>query len=235
MWLIACAACARGGTGSPDARPDGADCAAQTYYRDADGDAHGDPASPVEACEPPADAVTTNDDCDDGNAQRHPGREEICDALDNDCNAATTELCPAGCTPQRRPPPDHELHVYLVCVNPASWTNARSICAGATYRLVRIEDAGENAYVRAAANAAFGTADLHIGGTDATAEGAWAWDGGDPFWQGNAGGAPVGGRYANWEGGEPNNNDDEDCAEMRAAGGWNDSECGDSQRFICRR
>src|SRR5690606_22218607 len=59
---------------------------------------------------------------------------------------------------------------------------------GAMYTLVQIEDAAENAFVRAAATAAFGNVDLHLGGTDAAAENTWVWDGGDPFWQGGPSG-----------------------------------------------
>ncbi len=239
LLLIATAACARGGTNTPtpDAQPDAADCAEQTYYRDADGDGHGDPASPVDACEPPAGTVQTRDDCDDNNAQRHPALAEICDGLDNDCNATSVEQCPAGCTAQRRAPPDNT-RVYLVCNVAMSWTAARATCGGAMFKLVQIDDAVENAYVRNAATAVFGTVDIHIGASDSVTESLWTWEGsGDTFWQGGPapGGVPVGGRYANWEGAEPNNSGDEDCAEMRPSGQWNDDDCGDAQRFICRR
>jgi hypothetical protein len=237
LSLIAVVACARGGPGAPDAQPDAPDCAKQTYYRDADGDGHGDPAMSVTACEPPAGTVTSKDDCDDANAQRHPGLDEICDGFDNDCAPATTELCPTGCTVVRRQPPNDLIHAYLVCVTTATWANARTTCAGATYKLVEIDDAAENAFVRTAGDAAFGTGvELFIGGSDLTTEGTWVWDGGDPFWQGASGGAPLGGHYTSWNAGEPNNNNgSEDCAVMRADGTWNDYGCGNSLRFICRR
>jgi hypothetical protein len=240
LWLLA-AACARAGTGVAPGDDDplppdsSTDCTQQTYYRDADGDGHGDPAMAMQACEPPAGTVTSNDDCDDTTAQRRPGLDEICDGLDNDCTTATLELCPAGCSPIRRPPPDDQLHVYLVCNVSAPWANARATCNGAMYKLVQIESAAENAFVRTTANTFFGGVDLHIGGTDSVVEGTWVWDGSDPFWQGTSGGAPIGGRYANWVGGEPNNDSNEDCTEMKPTGQWNDENCGDSQRFLCRR
>jgi hypothetical protein len=236
LCWIAAAACARGATETTDARTDGPPCAEQTYYRDADGDGHGDPMNLVRACEPPAGTVTSKDDCDDTNAQRHPGLVEICDGIDNDCNASTPEVCPTGCTPVR--PDPASAHVYLVCTTLASWTNAKATCAGAMYALVQIDDAAENSYVRGLGNAAFGTdVDFHIGGTDSATEQAWVWDGGGPqFWQGGSGGMAVGGHYANWNGGEPNDNNGEDCSEMRVNGVWNDTDCGsDSQGFICRR
>jgi hypothetical protein len=189
------------------------------------------------ACTPPADTVTSKDDCDDTSNQRHPGFAEICDTLDNDCNAATVEVCPTGCTPVRRQPPDDRLHVYLVCTTQASWTTASATCAAAMYRMVQIEDAGENAFVRSIGDAGFGTGvDFHIGGTDSVVEGAWLWDGSVQFWQGGPAGVPVSGRYRNWDPSEPNNSGGaEDCALMKVDGTWNDQFCGNGLRFICRR
>ncbi len=58
------------------------------YYPDADGDSYGNPAlalgsnSPV----PPAGYVTIDRDCDDGNANIHPGAVEICNGFSDDCD-----------------------------------------------------------------------------------------------------------------------------------------------------
>jgi hypothetical protein len=210
-----------------------------TYYRDADSDGHGNPAMPVMACAPPAGTVTTNDDCDDTTAQRHPGLAEICDLLDNDCNAATADnaTCPVGCAVSRRPAPN-DARAYLACSAVTSWISARTTCANAMYKLVQIEDLAENQYVRSFANGVFGIVGFHIGGTDATTEGAWVWEGTtDQFWQGTANGMPIGGRYTNWDGGEPNDSSAaEDCTEMKADGLWNDISCvGTALRFVCRR
>ncbi len=62
-----------------------------TYYADRDGDGHGDAAAPVEACAPEDGLVATADDCDDAEAAAHPGAEEVCDAIDNDCDGETDE------------------------------------------------------------------------------------------------------------------------------------------------
>jgi len=58
---------------------------------DGDGDGYGLPGVPT--C--PAGAAT---DCDDTNASINPGAAEICDTLDNDCDAQADEDFPGGCT-----------------------------------------------------------------------------------------------------------------------------------------
>ncbi|MCB9764810.1 MAG: putative metal-binding motif-containing protein [Alphaproteobacteria bacterium] len=83
-----------------DDDPDVAD--AQTWWVDADGDGYGDPETETTGCTPPSDAVSDNTDCDDASADNWPGNTELCDAADNDCDAAVDEgvlgsgeACPA--------------------------------------------------------------------------------------------------------------------------------------------
>ncbi len=57
-----------------------------TWYRDADGDGYGDPTDSMENCGQPSGYVDNADDCDDGDDAVHPGAEEVCDGVDNDCN-----------------------------------------------------------------------------------------------------------------------------------------------------
>jgi hypothetical protein len=63
----------------------------QIFYRDNDHDGFGDPNNSREACEAPRGYVINNTDCDDTNARRHPGLEEVCDGIDNDCDGSTDE------------------------------------------------------------------------------------------------------------------------------------------------
>jgi hypothetical protein len=244
---VAAGACARAGNGidiqgddgpdmGVDAPPVDAPCTKQTFYQDGDKDGHGDPARAVQECTMPAGTVTSNDDCDDTTAERRPGLAEICDALDNDCNPATVETCPQLCVARRRPPPDHG-RAYLICNGIASWTNLQTFCTAQGYGLVQIESADENNFIRQQANQVAGAGSrMWLAGTDAAAEGSWVWQGtGDPFWSGGPAGAPVGGRFTFWLGGEPNNDSNEDCAEMRGDGGWNDAACGDDKFGICKR
>jgi hypothetical protein len=62
-----------------------------TWYADADGDRYGDPATVLNECDPPASYVDDNTDCDDSNADANPGRTEVCDLVDNNCDGTIDE------------------------------------------------------------------------------------------------------------------------------------------------
>lgn len=57
-----------------------------TYHLDADGDGFGDPEATVVDCDLPEGAVDNAEDCDDSDAAVHPGAEELCNGVDDDCN-----------------------------------------------------------------------------------------------------------------------------------------------------
>jgi hypothetical protein len=58
-----------------------------TYYADQDDDGFGDANNTtISGTTPPAGYVTNDTDCDDTNPQVHPGAEELCDGIDNDCD-----------------------------------------------------------------------------------------------------------------------------------------------------
>ncbi|MFN7145516.1 MAG: putative metal-binding motif-containing protein, partial [Myxococcota bacterium] len=59
----------------------------RTYYGDADGDGYGDAAVTTSACGAPEGYVEADTDCDDADAARSPGATEVCDGLENDCDA----------------------------------------------------------------------------------------------------------------------------------------------------
>ncbi|MCB9674809.1 MAG: hypothetical protein H6737_06805 [Alphaproteobacteria bacterium] len=59
------------------------------WIPDLDGDGYGDAnATPVFACDPPADHVQNTDDCDDTEPAAWTGAPEVCDGVDNDCSGA---------------------------------------------------------------------------------------------------------------------------------------------------
>ena len=62
-----------------------------TYWPDRDGDAHGDAAVSVEACELPVGYASVSDDCDDLDASAFAGAFEACDGVDNDCDGSADE------------------------------------------------------------------------------------------------------------------------------------------------
>ncbi len=69
-----------------------------TYYHDADDDEYGNPSDTTETCAstPPNHYVTDDTDCDDGNADVHPGATEICgNGVDDDC-AGGDQACETG-------------------------------------------------------------------------------------------------------------------------------------------
>ena len=61
------------------------------WYADADGDGYGNAANAQTACSQPASFVANSNDCDDQNASIYPGATEICNDLDDNCNAQIDE------------------------------------------------------------------------------------------------------------------------------------------------
>jgi hypothetical protein len=66
---------------------------AQDWSPDQDGDGFGaDAVRAVRACAPPSGLHVANaDDCDDNDADTHPGAEETCDGFDDDCDEVVDE------------------------------------------------------------------------------------------------------------------------------------------------
>lgn len=72
--------------------PDSVDAA--VWYGDADGDGFGDPGALTSACTAPYGFVADSSDCDDSNADAHPGATETCNDLDEDCDGQRDEDIP---------------------------------------------------------------------------------------------------------------------------------------------
>jgi len=63
-----------------------------TYYYDADGDGYGNVnATPNAACSAPQGYVGNNSDCNDDNANVHPGMSDVCNNVDDNCDGKTDE------------------------------------------------------------------------------------------------------------------------------------------------
>jgi len=68
-----------------------------TWYPDSDGDGYGyDEGGYFVGCEPAAGFADNGDDCNESSATIHPGAEEICDGLDNDCDGVVDGEGTAG-------------------------------------------------------------------------------------------------------------------------------------------
>ncbi|MBL0314678.1 MAG: PKD domain-containing protein [Flavobacteriales bacterium] len=76
------------------------DCDAQTdegvqtvFYADADGDGFGNGSLSIMACVAPSGYVVNNTDCNDSNAGIKPTATELCNGINDDCDAFTDEGC----------------------------------------------------------------------------------------------------------------------------------------------
>lgn len=69
-----------------------------TYYADNDGDGYGDPAESEPACDRPSGFVDNGADCDDADADVHPGADERANGEDDDCDGSTDEGLPTVAT-----------------------------------------------------------------------------------------------------------------------------------------
>jgi len=126
-------------------------------------------------------------------------------------------------------------HLYEYISQTTTWTQARDAALlltryGANGYLTTITSQNENDFVAARlANAGW------MGASDAGTEGTWKWvtgpENNTTFWQGVSNGSTVGGNYANWGTGEPNDFNNgvpgEDCGQFLSGGSgrWNDLPC----------
>ncbi|MDP2309499.1 MAG: MopE-related protein [Pseudomonadota bacterium] len=60
---------------------------ATLFYADADADTYGDAATTTASCSAPSGYTSDASDCDDRSATVHPGAEERCNGIDDDCDA----------------------------------------------------------------------------------------------------------------------------------------------------
>jgi len=222
-------------TQSPDGRPAGCTVEnSKTYYSDFDKDGYGSPNLTAVDCNQPEGFVEDSQDCDDADSRTNPEGTELCDGIDNDCNAATVETCNNACTVHLR-----DGDTYLFCGQALTFPNARTACEAEGMHLIRINDQAEQDWMSAQRNVAFsGLPRIWMGGNDIAANNTWVWHDEASFWQGLSNGGAVGGLYTRWRGGEPNNGDGiEDCGTVddNLGGAWDDRPCNQVHRFVCER
>ncbi len=75
LWSLALLSMGCGGSKSDPASDTGGSpaCEEAVFYADVDADGFGDPFSPTRSCEPPEAHVDNREDCDDLDADQHPG------------------------------------------------------------------------------------------------------------------------------------------------------------------
>ncbi len=64
---------------------------ALTWFADSDADGFGDASVSQPACEQPSGYLNDGTDCDDGDASIHPGADEYCNGVDDDCDGEVDE------------------------------------------------------------------------------------------------------------------------------------------------
>ncbi len=64
---------------------------ASMWYADLDEDGFGDGSNMAMACDAPTGYIGDDSDCDDADGAVNPDAIEVCDAIDNDCDASTDE------------------------------------------------------------------------------------------------------------------------------------------------
>lgn len=204
-------------------------CIERTWYPDGDGDGWGDPGGEtVEACEGPRGFVDVGDDCDDTEALRNPGQDELCgDRIDNDCDDKLDEWSPsnlecAGCIAQGGG------DAYYACTfeEGEDWSAAMDRCAAFGAELASIHGGEENDLLAALAGQA-GLTRAYLGMVDAGG-GRWGWSDGTPV------------TYEAWADGQPRGaGREQTCAVQDARmGTWSPQACDgppavDVPGFLC--
>lgn len=95
LFLPLCFGCSEAKTTPPWSHEGTIDCGAGEVvvgYLDLDGDGYGTAADRITVCDTlPEGYAPSSDDCDDTDTGIYPDADELCDGLDNDCDAATDE------------------------------------------------------------------------------------------------------------------------------------------------
>lgn len=78
---------------APELDEDTSTCDLINYYKDSDNDGYGNPNIVQPACIRPQGYRTNSNDCNDNSNMAYPGAKELCDNMDNDCDASIDEGC----------------------------------------------------------------------------------------------------------------------------------------------
>lgn len=162
------------------------------------------------------------DDCDDGDDTIHPGAPEVCDLDDDNCDGIwdNDPQCPQ-CVVKNLPAPNTGKAAF--CFSAKPWAEAEADCVDQGGHLISIHSQGVQDFVTQNAFA-IQDSDWWHGLNDTANEGTFVWSDKTMV------------NFTAWNGGEPNNAGNEDCANFIPWGGgtWNDLPCGSPRPYVCR-
>ena len=184
---------------------------------------------PEEEIDNDGDGYNSEEDCDDSDPSIHPDATDYCDNIDSNCDGSLVEGVNCPCEAD-----EHNDTLYLFCLEPKKWNQARNFCNNNSSYIVTINNDSENDFIADSAQSLYGESIWWIGYNDKNNGGSADGSGGseDEFVWYN-GENPS---YENWHEGEPNNYENsEDCTEMyiSTGGTWNDANCGQEKFYIC--
>jgi hypothetical protein len=113
--------------------------------------------------------------------------------------------------------PDNN-HAYQRVDTLATWDAAKTACAGLGAHLATVTSQTENDWI---SNNILDGKHPWLGGTDTTQEGTWSWITGEQW------------NYTNWNWGEPNGGNTDNCLHYYAPYVWNDAGCEGGTPYIC--
>ncbi len=151
-------------TGNPDSTSTATTgCALEPLFPDDDGDGFGAGAA-VPTCPGEPGFSGIDGDCDDTNNTVNPDATEICNDLDDDCDALKDEFSAANLSCV-----DCELaafagHSYWFCTNTLGWDDARAYCQAFGAELPIVDDKLENDFIFA--GNAVAASPMWVGGRD---------------------------------------------------------------------
>jgi hypothetical protein len=170
--------------------------------------------------------------CDAPGCGPTPGLTEVCDELDNDCDAIAdnTGTCGESCVGAI-----YEGHAYMFCRQRLAFYDAEALCISKGMHLVRMDSDAERDFVRSTMLRFQSGSWPWIGATDRSNTGVWRWLDGTVFWRGGADGTAEGGAYTSWSTGQPSDGGQDHaqrCVQL-VSGGWNDLACAIREEFVC--
>jgi hypothetical protein len=158
-------------------------------------------------------------DCDDADPGVHPGAQELCNGVDDDCSRAADDAPQCGCETLAL-----EGSRFALCKVALPWARAEQLCAQRGGHLARIDGKDQSRALYEAAKA-IEDGEWWIGLHDREREAELAWSDG------------AGVRFVYWASGEPDHYAcGQDCVALKqgARGKWRDMHCASPRPFICR-